>query len=113
MIRRDSGKFICFKSRYFVFVSTVWCLYYAIHGVLREREYELYAYIVAIIVLFCYIVVDLGVNSHRTAIKWVRLFQTYVPVGDTCVQSWRCWHNVRSLTASQKVLVLIPGQVEG
>ena len=47
------------------------CLFYAIHGVLREREFELYAYIGGIIVIFVYIVIDLAVNDHRTLLKWV------------------------------------------
>ena len=48
------------------------CLFYAIHGVLREREFELYAFIIGIAVIFVYIVIDLIVNSHkRTALKWV------------------------------------------
>lgn len=50
--------------------SAGFCLFYAVHGVLREREFELYAYIVGILVLLSYIIVDLIVNTHTT-LKWV------------------------------------------
>ncbi|KAJ7331212.1 hypothetical protein OS493_019994 [Desmophyllum pertusum] len=55
-----------------LFINIGFCLFYAVHGVLREREFELYAYIVGIIVVLCYISIDLIVNT-RTALKWVRL----------------------------------------
>ncbi|XP_068758727.1 uncharacterized protein [Montipora capricornis] len=56
-----------------VFINIGFCLFYAIHGVLREREFELYAFIIGIAVIFVYIVIDLIVNSHkRTALKWGR-----------------------------------------
>ena len=47
------------------------CLFYAVHGVLREREFELYAYIVGILVLLFYIIIDLIVNNNRPTLKWV------------------------------------------
>ncbi|XP_020625617.1 uncharacterized protein LOC110063004 [Orbicella faveolata] len=54
-----------------LFINIGFCLFYAVHGVLREREFELYAYMVGILVLSCYIIIDLSVNS-RTTLKWVR-----------------------------------------
>jgi hypothetical protein len=51
----------------------VFCVFYAIHGVLREREFEIYAYVAAIIVVFSYIVINLVNNpDKRNLIKWVR-----------------------------------------
>lgn len=50
--------------------SAGFCFFYAVHGVLREREFELYAYIVGILVLLLYIIIDLIVNS-QTTLKWV------------------------------------------
>ncbi|XP_032240747.1 uncharacterized protein LOC5515196 isoform X2 [Nematostella vectensis] len=55
-----------------LFINTVFCLYYAIHGVLREREFEIYAYIAATAVLIIYIVLDLALNTSRPAVKWAR-----------------------------------------
>lgn len=48
-------------------------MFYAVHGVLREREFELYVYIVGIVVLLIYIIIDLIVNQKRTTLKWVSL----------------------------------------
>lgn len=48
-------------------------MFYAVHGVLREREFELYVYIVGIVVLLIYIIIDLIVNHKRTKLKWVSL----------------------------------------
>lgn len=55
-----------------VFINIGFCLFYAVHGVLREREFELYAYVVAILVLVVYISIDIIVNKSRTALKWGR-----------------------------------------
>lgn len=55
-----------------LFINIGFCLFYAVHGVLREREFELYVYIVGIVVLLIYIIIDLIVNPNRTTLKWVR-----------------------------------------
>ncbi|KAK2571527.1 hypothetical protein P5673_004133 [Acropora cervicornis] len=55
-----------------VLINIGFCLFYAIHGVLREREFELYAYIGAITAILVYIVIDLAVNESRTRLKWGR-----------------------------------------
>ncbi|KAL9959551.1 hypothetical protein ACROYT_G032882 [Oculina patagonica] len=55
-----------------LFINIGFCLFYAVHGVLREREFELYAYIVGILVLLCYFTIDLIVNEKRTPLKWAR-----------------------------------------
>lgn len=53
-------------------------MFYAVHGVLREREFELYVYIVGIVVLLIYIIIDLIVNDvNRTTLKWVSLSVNY------------------------------------
>lgn len=56
-----------------VLINIGFCLFYAIHGVLREREFELYAYIGGITAILVYIVIDLAVNhTNRNALKWGR-----------------------------------------
>ena len=50
---------------------------YAVHGVLSEREFEFYVYIVGIVVLLIYIIIDLIVNPNRTTLKWVSLSVNY------------------------------------
>ena len=58
-------------------------MFYAVHGVLREREFELYVYIVGIVVLLIYIIIDLIVNHvNRTTLKWVRLSVNYCSTQD-------------------------------
>ncbi|XP_031570536.1 uncharacterized protein LOC116304888 [Actinia tenebrosa] len=54
-------------------VNAAFCFFYAIHGVLREREFEIYAYIAAATVVFTYIIINMAVKpNHITAIKWAR-----------------------------------------
>lgn len=56
-----------------LFINIMFCFFYAVHGILREREFELYAYIVGIIVLLSYVCVDLIVNKKKpTKLKWAR-----------------------------------------
>lgn len=57
-----------------LFINIIFCFFYAVHGILREREFELYAYIAGIVVLLSYICIDLIVNKKkkRTALKWIR-----------------------------------------
>ena len=57
-------------------------MFYAVHGVLREREFELYVYIVGIVVLLIYIIIDLIVNPNRTTLKWVSLSVNYCSCQD-------------------------------
>lgn len=58
-------------------------MFYAVHGVLREREFELYVYIVGIVVLLIYIIIDLIVNDvNRTTLKWVSLSVNYCSTQD-------------------------------
>ena len=59
-------------------------MFYAVHGVLREREFELYVYIVGIVVLLIYIIIDLIVNDvNRTTLKWVSLSVNYCSIVKT------------------------------
>ena len=65
------------------FLLAGFCLFYAVHGVLREREFELYVYIVGIVVLLIYIIIDLIVNRvNRTTLKWVSLSVNYCSTQD-------------------------------
>ena len=46
------------------FLILAFCLFYTIHGVLREREFELYCLILAILIVTVYIIVNFGLNVH-------------------------------------------------
>lgn len=65
-------------------------MFYAVHGVLREREFELYVYIVGIVVLLIYIIIDLIVNDvNRTTLKWVSLSVNYCSTQDMKALSYK------------------------
>lgn len=55
-------------------VNAVFCFAYAIHGLLREREYELYILVAAITVVLTYCVLGYAINpKKRTPVKLIRL----------------------------------------
>ncbi len=52
----------------------MFCLIYTIHGLLREREYELYILVAAITVLLAYCILGYSVNAKkRTDVKLVSI----------------------------------------
>ena len=72
---------------WFFSLPVVFCFFYAVHGILREREFELYAYIAGIVVLLSYICIDLIVNEKkkRTTLKWVSMTQfRFIYANDPC-----------------------------
>ncbi|KAI0209978.1 hypothetical protein LSAT2_005315 [Lamellibrachia satsuma] len=55
-------------------VNAVFCLIYAVHGLLREREYELYVLVAAIAVVLTFCVLGYSINPNkRTQVKLIRL----------------------------------------
>jgi len=57
-----------------IFVNSAFVAFYALHGVSRERNYELYVQVVAIIILMGYCSVEWGVHKQsRTNVKLARL----------------------------------------
>lgn len=55
------------------------CTFYMLHGVLRERAYELYVFIIAILVVLVYCIVEyafLNVEG-RTTVKLVSIFSEH------------------------------------
>ena len=71
---------------WFFSLPVVFCFFYAVHGILREREFELYAYIAGIVVLLSYICIDLIVNKDRRyKLKWVSMTQFwFIYANDPC-----------------------------
>ena len=52
----------------------MFCFFYAIHGVLREREFEIYALIGAVLIVLVYCVVEYIVNvKGRDGVKLVSI----------------------------------------
>lgn len=57
-----------------IIVNAGFVAFYVLHGVLRERKYELYVQIVAILVILIYCIVEYAVKSeNRSVVKLVRL----------------------------------------
>lgn len=57
-----------------IIVNAAFIAFYVFHGVLRERKYELYVQIVAILVILVYCIVEYAINTEkRTTVKLVRL----------------------------------------
>lgn len=48
------------------------CLFYTIHGVLREREFELYCLILAILIVSVYVIMNFGFTFPPSKIKLAR-----------------------------------------
>ena len=58
---------------FYLFVS-VFVAFYAVHGVLRERKYELYVQVLAILIILVYCIVEYATNTLKhTAVKKVGL----------------------------------------
>ena len=55
-------------------VNALFCMYYIVHGVLRERVYELVALVATIVVVVLYCILEFALNhAGCTAVKLVRL----------------------------------------
>jgi hypothetical protein len=57
--------------KFIFFPFLAFCLFYTIHGVLREREFELYCLIVAILILTVYVIVNFALTYPPSHIKLV------------------------------------------
>eukprot|EP00106_Octopus_bimaculoides_P015216 XP_014782658.1 PREDICTED: uncharacterized protein LOC106878077 isoform X2 [Octopus bimaculoides] len=56
-----------------ILINAGFCVFYTIHGLLRERAYELLALVAAMIVIFIYCIVQASVNKNLETVKLVRL----------------------------------------
>lgn len=73
----------------FMYFCAAFCLFYVVHGLLKELQYEIYVLILAILVVLVYCIIEYAVNIEgHTKIKEVMLFLFVV-----------CWnrHHVRIL----------------
>ncbi|KAK3735317.1 hypothetical protein QZH41_018728 [Actinostola sp. cb2023] len=79
-----------------VLINAVFCIFYAVHGVLREREFEVYAFIAAITVVFVYLFINLIVALTSTPIKtdsyfYIKLVEMYRRAGPHYCSSAVCF----------------------
>ncbi|KAH9510058.1 hypothetical protein Btru_043403 [Bulinus truncatus] len=74
LLSDDSGS-PDFTFTLLLLINAVFCIFYVFHGVLRERVYELYAFIAAILVVVLYCILEYTVfnPSRRTTVKLARL----------------------------------------
>lgn len=74
IIKDDESDTSDFTFIILLLLNAVFCLFYAYHGVLRERVYEMYALMAAILVVLVYCVVEYILKDEsRTTLKLVRL----------------------------------------
>ncbi|KAH3777687.1 hypothetical protein DPMN_179135, partial [Dreissena polymorpha] len=63
--------------------------FYSFHGVLRERRYELYVQILAIVIILVYCITEYSVNtSNRNTVKLVRLIIACVVAPPNIYLAW-------------------------
>lgn len=63
-----------FSFSLLLIVNGGFAAFYAVHGLLREKTYELFAFVLATLLLLVYCIVDIAVNVEgRSGLKWVRL----------------------------------------
>ncbi|GFS25784.1 hypothetical protein ElyMa_003450300 [Elysia marginata] len=74
-VLQDDAESPDFTFTLLLLVNAGFCLFYVFHGVLRERVYELYAFMCAILVVVMYCVLEYFVfnTEGQTVIKLVRL----------------------------------------
>ena len=61
-----------YKHDFSVFIFVAFSIFYVFHGLLREKKYELYVLILAILVVMVYCIVEYIVNvDGRSTLKLV------------------------------------------
>ncbi|XP_045166628.1 uncharacterized protein LOC123530012 [Mercenaria mercenaria] len=74
VVAKDDPTNSDFTFTILIIVNAAFVAFYVLHGVLRERKYELYVQIVAILVILIYCIVEYAVKTDtRTTVKLVRL----------------------------------------
>ncbi|XP_063436391.1 uncharacterized protein LOC134717824 [Mytilus trossulus] len=70
-------------------LNSAFCLFYAYHGVLRERVYEMYALMAAVLVVMVYCIVEYILNNDsRTTLKLIRLILICVLAPPNILLAW-------------------------
>lgn len=72
-------------------INAGFCMFYVLHGVLRERVFEIYAFMAAILVVLMYCILEYAVfnPSHRTTIKLVRLIVACIMAPPNLIIAWK------------------------
>ncbi|KAL4226670.1 hypothetical protein ACF0H5_014650 [Mactra antiquata] len=79
VVARDDPENSDFTFTILIIVNACFVAFYVFHGVLRERKYELYVQILAVLVILAYCIVEYAVKKdNRTTVKLVRLIITCV-----------------------------------
>ncbi|XP_064605138.1 uncharacterized protein LOC135470248 [Liolophura sinensis] len=71
-------------------INAAFCTFYMLHGVLRERAYELYVFIIAILVVLVYCIIEyafLNVEG-RTTVKLVRMIAACILAPPNIYLAW-------------------------
>ncbi|KAK7102031.1 uncharacterized protein [Littorina saxatilis] len=86
----DDPKSSDFTFGILLLINAGFCLFYVLHGVLRERVYEIYAFMAAILVVLFYCILEYAVfnPSRRTDIKLGRLIVACVMAPPNIIIAW-------------------------
>ncbi|XP_076448586.1 uncharacterized protein LOC143285224 isoform X2 [Babylonia areolata] len=87
---QDEPKSVDLSFTILLLVNAAFCMFYVVHGVLRERVYELYALMVAIFIVLMYCILEYAFfnPSHRTDIKLARLIVACIMAPPNIVIAW-------------------------
>lgn len=89
IIEEDESDTSDFTFIILLLLNAVFCLFYGYHGVLRERVYEMYALMAAVLVVLVYCVVEYILNDEkRTTLKLVRLVLICVLAPPNMLLAW-------------------------
>lgn len=71
---RNDPESFDFTYSLLLLISALFCIFYVFNGVLRERQYEIYAFVGAVSLVLTYCIFDYSFNPNgRTLVKLVRL----------------------------------------
>jgi len=74
ILTRNDPESFDFTYSLLLLISALFCVFYVFNGVLRERQYEIYAFVGAVLLVLIYCILDYALNpSGRSFIKLVRL----------------------------------------
>lgn len=74
IITKDDPESFDFTYSLLLLISALFCIFYVFNGVLRERQYEIYAFVGAVLLVLVYCIFDYSLNvTGRSLIKLIRL----------------------------------------
>ncbi|XP_013418695.1 uncharacterized protein LOC106179543 isoform X2 [Lingula anatina] len=90
VVDKDKENTVDFTFAVLLLINIVFCTFYVVHGLFREREFELYAFIAATLVVVVYCITEYAVNvaGHSNPIKLPRLIVSCALALPNIVLAW-------------------------